>query len=275
MDNRLKTVSRAQEATKRPLPPPGGIALPHWWGSDPMRLRVASGHRVDERQCQHYARRSVKAHTSVEIIRLAKLVDAKKFTEILAKVVEAGSLDKGFRNFSRGSESPEDHRQNFLCQFWERMSRRNFEGVDCTESYIHGSARNFRADSIRRRKRARKRELQVDYKGDSNELVDHVLGLEHGDSDSVTAHQTADEDSALIENSAAVNRAIEKMPKKRRRVMQLRLEGFSNEEVAQKLGILRGTVVNHFRHGMRDIYEAMGAGSSPTLPSGSTGDGEI
>jgi DNA-binding NarL/FixJ family response regulator len=56
--------------------------------------------------------------------------------------------------------------------------------------------------------------------------------------------------------------------------MELRMEGRSNKEVAQALGIVTGTVVNHFSAGMQDIHAALEAAARPTLP-GSTGDGEI
>lgn len=57
------------------------------------------------------------------------------------------------------------------------------------------------------------------------------------------------------DDEEAKNRLIEKLPKKRRQILKLRMQGYSNEEVARILNISKSTVANQINNALKDLQK--------------------
>ena len=204
------------------------------------------------------------------------MIDKKRFGEILENMVKRGVFENVFRRSSIDGESPEDQRQSFLCQFWERISKENLGGVDRPEPYIRKSARNFRSDARKRQRRSEKSEVHIEYRGSASDISDFGdLLVSVGTVNPAIARETADEGCAWEECVGTVFRTIANMPPRRREVMLLRMKGYTYLEIADAMDIAVSTAVNHHAAARKNIDEAFGTNVKSAQRRRSSGDDAV
>ena len=188
--------------------------------------------------------------------------DIQTLIETLQEYVRSGELDRQFQADKRlrrknHNGDLQDIQQDFSFQFFRRLTTGRFDRIHSDDVYIVRSVKNFITDycrSCQSKKHIEKLRL-VSYRGDSRDVIDYAR--QHGNRSSARAEQTADEDAAIRDVHMIILRVAGAMPKKRRRVLELSLEGVPVETIAQTLGITESTVTNHLSTAIQDILKAL------------------
>ena len=128
------------------------------------------------------------------------------------------------RMLKNKSES-EDLVVDLFCTLWTK--RTQLAAVKSGQNYIFILLRNKVIDFLRYKKRSRQ-----------EELVDSV------------SEEAIEQTIFEVELYAQLNEAIENLPKKCAEVLRLKMEGFDDHEIAEKLGIQYETVRSHTKRGV-------------------------
>lgn len=149
---------------------------------------------------------------------------------------------KGFiSGILQNGEEAEDISQDIFVSMWQNRDR--LTGIDNLNAYLFRIAKNTVFRHIERSL------LFKDYQ----ELQTERSLLFPTNNDSIKEEIYAKELEYLI------SIAVEKMPSQRKRIYQMsRMEGLSNEEIAERLAISKRTVENHLTLALADIRKLIG-----------------
>lgn len=149
---------------------------------------------------------------------------------------------KGFiSGILQNGEEAEDISQDIFVSMWQNRDR--LTGIDNLNAYLFRIAKNTVFRHIERSL------LFKDYQ----ELQTERSLLFPTNNDSIEEEIYAKELEYLI------SIAVEKMPSQRKRIYQMsRMEGLSNEEIAERLAISKRTVENHLTLALADIRKLIG-----------------
>lgn len=133
--------------------------------------------------------------------------------------------------------------QEVRIRVWQALTGEH--RIEHPASYLYRAAMNVIVDLLRRRR------ARPDRDGDAL--------------DTLTQHPTdADQEPAAVaaegEFAAAVRAAVSALPERRRRPVQLHLQGFGFAEVAQLLGLSDATARNLIYRGMDELRERLREG---------------
>jgi RNA polymerase sigma factor (sigma-70 family) len=188
--------------------------------------------------------------------------DIQTLIETLQEYVRSGELYRQFQADKRlrrenHNGNLRDIQQDFSFQFLRRLTTGRFDGIHSDDVYIVRSVKNFITDYCRSRRSKKNIEKLrlVSYRGDSRDVIDYAR--QRGNRISARAEQTADEDAAIRDVYMIILRAASAMPEKRRRVLELNLEGVPTAVIAKALGITESTVTNHLSTAIQDILKAL------------------
>jgi len=134
------------------------------------------------------------------------------------------------------ADEAEDLTQTIFVNVWEK--RDTLDPTKSIKSYLFSTARNSALNFFRHQK--------VHHRFINNEMYQDELDY--------------DSDEAMIaeETACLIEIAVSRMPKTRREVFTLsRVEGLSNDEIAQKLNMSKDTVYQHISQALRDIREVL------------------
>lgn len=82
----------------------------------------------------------------------------------------------------------------------------------------------------------------------------HKVKIPFTEEDDISESYTLDEEYFAKERQRQIDRAVDRMPFKRREVFNLsRKEGLSNEEIARQMGISKKTVENHINSALKEL----------------------
>jgi DNA-directed RNA polymerase specialized sigma24 family protein len=188
--------------------------------------------------------------------------DINPLIETLQEYVRSGKLHRQFRTDKRlqhgnHKSALQEFPQDFAVQFVARLAGSHFHDVHSDDAYIVRSVKYFITDYFRRfqsRGDIKRRRL-ICYRGDSRDVISYVR--RRGNRDSTLAEKTADEDAVILDTFKFILRLVETMPEKRRRVVELFLEGESTEAIARTLGITPNTVTSHLSLALQDVLEGL------------------
>jgi RNA polymerase sigma factor (sigma-70 family) len=189
------------------------------------------------------------------------MIHTKTLIEALQEQVRSGELDRQFITDKRlqheNNEDLLELRQDFLDQFFRRLSSGRPDDIYCSATYIGRSVKNFITDHFRRRESARNIEQQrlISYRGDARDVIKFIR--KRGDRHSARAEQSADEDASINDTHKIILRVTQSMPEKRRRVFELFLDEVPIEAIAAALKISESTVKSHLSVAMQDIVKAL------------------
>jgi DNA-directed RNA polymerase specialized sigma24 family protein len=188
--------------------------------------------------------------------------DIDPLIETLQEYVRSGKLERQFRTDKRlrhaNHESAlQDLPQDFAVQFVARLASSHFHDVHSDDAYIVRSVKYFITDYFRRfrSKRDIKRRRLICYRGDSHDVISYVR--RRGNRNSTQVEKTADEDAVILDTFKFILHRVKTMPERRRRVVELLLEGESTETIARILGITPNTVTIHLSLALQDILQAL------------------
>jgi len=121
-----------------------------------------------------------------------------------------------------------------------------FKGESAFSTWVFRIASHLSIDSVRRERTRAKDDL---------EETDEAALAEGGDGILATALGTNPQESALRrELMDKIGEALERLPEKHRTILVLReVEGLSYEELAERLGIQKGTVMSRLFHARRKM----------------------
>ena len=134
----------------------------------------------------------------------------------------------------------EDIVVDFFCDLWNK--RTQLSQVENGKNYLFTLLRNRIIDTLRRKQRYRVEELQ-------DSIPD------------ISPEETMFEVELYVE----LDKAIESLPKKCAEVLRLKMDGFTDKEIAEKLGIQYETVRSHTKRGVLLIRKRFGKIYSITL----------
>lgn len=134
----------------------------------------------------------------------------------------------------------EDIVVDFFCALWNKREQLNQIGNG--KSYLFTLLRNRVIDALRQKQRYRREELQ-------ESIPD------------ISPEETLFEVELYVE----LDEAIETLPKKCAEVLRLKMEGYSDREISEKLGIQYETVRSHTKRGVLLIRKRFGKIYSITL----------
>ena len=189
------------------------------------------------------------------------MIHTKDLIEALQAQVRSGELDRQFLADKRlqheNNEDLLELRQDFVHQFFRRLSSGHLDDIYCSATYIGRSVKNFITDHFRRRKSVRNIEQLrlISYRGDPRDVVKFIR--KRGDRHSARAEQSADEDASINDTHKIILRVIRSMPEKRRHVFELILDEVPIDTIAATLKISESTVTSHVSVGMKDIVKAL------------------
>ena len=136
-----------------------------------------------------------------------------------------------------------------------------FEGKSSFTTWLLRIATHLAIDSVRRERRSRKDELDD---------VSEASLAEGGEGILATALGNDPRQNALRRELAGkIQDALEELPEKHRTILVLReVEGLSYEELAERLGIHKGTVMSRLFHARKKMQSALAgyAGLKATEP---------
>lgn len=136
------------------------------------------------------------------------------------------------RMLKNKSES-EDLVIDLFCSLWNK--RKQLQTVKSEKNYLFILLRNKIIDWLRHQKRFK-----------NQELLDSI------------AEESPEDTAFEVELYVLLNKAIEKLPKKCSEVLQLKLAGFDDREISEKLGIQYETVRSHTKRGILLIRKKLG-----------------
>ncbi len=149
---------------------------------------------------------------------------------------------KGFiSGILQNGEEAEDISQDIFVSMWQNRDR--LTGIDNLNAYLFRIAKNTVFRHIERSL------LFKDYQEQQTERS--LLFPTNNDS--------IEEEIYAKELEYLISIAVEKMPSQRKRIYQMsRMEGLSNEEIAERLAISKRTVENHLTLALADIRKLIG-----------------
>lgn len=125
--------------------------------------------------------------------------------------------------------------QDVFVNLW--VSRHALSSVKSLDKYIFAVSRNMVIDYIRRAKVA-------------SEPIPNA--------DEVESRELVDEQYCALEQELMLRLAISKFPERRRVIFTMsRFEGFSNEEIAEKLGLSKKTIENQINLANKDLRKLL------------------
>lgn len=148
-----------------------------------------------------------------------------------------------------------------------------FEGKSAFSTWLFRIATHLAIDSVRRERTSRK---------DDVDEVDEAHVAEAGEGILSTPLGNDPRENALRrELSGKIQEALETLPEKHRTILVLReVEGLSYEELAERLGIHKGTVMSRLFHARKKMQAALREYAGDLVPAaegedeGSAGGGE-
>ena len=156
----------------------------------------------------------------------------------------------------RDEHSARDVCQEIWLTVWKNIG--SFRGDAKFSTWVHPIATRRAIDHLRGRKRWFNR--FIPFASDTSESASEESG---GDRIAAVAEATADsdprQDIEAREKNARFERAIASLPPKHRAVLALReVQGLSYDEIAENLGIARGTVMSRLFHARRLLVQKLG-----------------
>jgi RNA polymerase sigma-70 factor (ECF subfamily) len=135
-----------------------------------------------------------------------------------------------------------------------------FEGKSSFSTWVFRIATHLAIDSVRRERRAQK---------DPVDDVNEANLAEGGEGILATALGNDPRENLLRRELAAkIHEALATLPEKHRTILVLReVEGLSYEELAERLGIHKGTVMSRLFHARKKMQAALGRYAGGTLRS--------
>ncbi len=126
----------------------------------------------------------------------------------------------------------------------------DFEGKSSFSTWLYRIATHLAIDTVRRERRAQKDELDEVNEADLFEGAEGILA---------TALGNDPRESVLRRELAAkIGEALATLPEKHRTILVLReVEGLSYEELAERLGIHKGTVMSRLFHARKKMQAAL------------------
>jgi RNA polymerase sigma-70 factor (ECF subfamily) len=156
----------------------------------------------------------------------------------------------------RDEHSARDVCQEIWLTVWKNLS--SFRGEAKFTTWVHPIATRRAIDHLRSRKRWFNR--FIPFRSDATDASGEDSG-----GDRITAAPEATDSSdprqdlEHVERNARFERAIAALPPKHRAVLALReVQGLSYDEIAQHLGIARGTVMSRLFHARRLLVQKIG-----------------
>jgi RNA polymerase sigma-70 factor (ECF subfamily) len=141
-----------------------------------------------------------------------------------------------------------------------------FEGKSSFSTWILRIATHLAIDAVRKERKARREEMDDVKEADIAEAGEGILSTSLGNDP---------RDNALRRELAEkISEALETLPEKHRTILVLReVEGLSYEELAERLGIHKGTVMSRLFHARKKMQAALrryaGVRSPPEEEQGS------
>lgn len=137
------------------------------------------------------------------------------------------------RKFCRSADLAEDIAQDVFLKLWE--NRAGLTAVHYLEGYLFTICKNTTLKMLSRAAR----ETRI-----SNLILATVA----------TVHSDTENDMQTAEYEMLLNRAIDRLPARRRKIFRLcKIEGRSYEQVAAELGVSTGTVNDHIVKATRSV----------------------
>lgn len=156
----------------------------------------------------------------------------------------------------RDEHSARDVCQEIWLTIWKNL--KSFRGDAKFSTWVHPIATRRAIDHLRSRKRWFSR--FIPFQSDTGESGNRESGNDRVDS-AREAIAAGDPRQALEEQErkARFERAIASLPPKHRAVLALReVQGLSYDEIAENLGIARGTVMSRLFHARRLLVQKLG-----------------
>jgi RNA polymerase sigma-70 factor (ECF subfamily) len=155
----------------------------------------------------------------------------------------------------------DDHSARDVCQeiwltVWKNIS--SFRGDAKFSTWVHPIATRRAIDHLRSRKRWFSR--FIPFQSDTGEAGTGESGNDRvAAAREATAESDPRQDLENQERKARFERAIASLPPKHRAVLALReIQGLSYDEIAENLGIARGTVMSRLFHARRLLVQKLG-----------------
>ncbi|HET7825552.1 MAG TPA: sigma-70 family RNA polymerase sigma factor [Anaeromyxobacter sp.] len=126
----------------------------------------------------------------------------------------------------------------------------DFEAKSSFSTWLFRIATHLAIDAVRKERTARREELDDVTEGDVSEAGEGILstGLGNDPRENVLRRELA----------GKIAEALETLPEKHRTILVLReVEGLSYEELAERLGIHKGTVMSRLFHARRKMQAAL------------------
>ncbi len=167
--------------------------------------------------------------------------DVQAFERLFA--IYADPLCRFIYSYVDSWETAEELVDDIFLQLWIRLRRG--ESARDVKAYLFTTARNRAISHLRhRRVEARHRDRQLPHEPAAPE---HVA-------------PSADQQLAERELIAALQRAVDMLPRRQREVVLLKWQRrASNDEIAQALGIASATVAEHFRRALQQLRATLPA----------------
>jgi RNA polymerase sigma-70 factor (ECF subfamily) len=155
----------------------------------------------------------------------------------------------------------DDHSARDVCQeiwltVWKNL--RTFRGDAKFSTWVHPIATRRAIDHLRSRKRWFSR--FIPFRSDADSTSDTEGGGDRVDAAPEAVEATDPrQDLERHERNARFERAIGSLPPKHRAVLALReIQGLSYDEIAENLGVARGTVMSRLFHARRLLVQKLG-----------------
>lgn len=147
-----------------------------------------------------------------------------------------GRVSNFIKSLIKSQSVAEDLAQEVFINLWN--SRHALSEVHSLNSYIYTIARNTAIDHMRR-------------------IHTFNVPLEYSDE---PAGELTDERYFAIEKELIIRMAVDNFPERRRMIFSMsRFEGFTNDEIAKRLGISKKTVENQINLATHDLQKILGA----------------
>ncbi len=134
-----------------------------------------------------------------------------------------------------------------------------FEGKSSFSTWLFRIATHLSIDSVRRERRARKDDVDEVDEADLGEGGEGILSTALGNDprENVLRRELAEK----------IEAALDALPEKHRTILVLReVEGLSYEELAERLGIHKGTVMSRLFHARKKMQAALRRYAQPARP---------
>ncbi len=152
-------------------------------------------------------------------------------------------------------------------------SLRGFEGKAAFSTWLFRIATHLAIDSVRRERTSRKDDVDEVNEAHVAEAGEGILSTPLGNDPR--------ENALRRELAGKIQEALETLPEKHRTILVLReVEGLSYEELAERLGIHKGTVMSRLFHARKKMQAALREYAGDLVPAregedqGSAGGGE-